>query len=56
MFLGIDKEMSSHSFVLKKTARVATASHLPAVTNLSEGKLSFYYCYKKIMILSLMRK
>jgi len=53
MFLGIDKEMSSHSFVLKKTARV---SHLPAVTNLSEGKLSFYYCYKKIMILSLMRK
>jgi len=43
MFLDIDKEMSSHLYVLKKTSRVTTASHSP-VTNLSEGKLSFYYC------------
>jgi len=37
--------MSSHSFILKKIARVArvTISHPPAVTNLSEDKLSFYY-------------
>lgn len=44
MFIDIDKEMSSHSSVLKTAARVATTSQPRANTSLSEGKVSFYYC------------
>lgn len=43
IFIDIDKEMSSHSPVLKTAVRVATASQPQASTSLSEGKISFYY-------------